>query len=142
MSTDGKVLYEYPFSERVRTLLRLEDLFDKLMYFCAQEHAYCHHTALLTLFEILEVTSRADLKSDLLQELERHKQSLQALRNNPQVSESALSGVLSEIERAQQNLNATTGKAGQHVRDNEWLMSIRSRAIIPGGTCEFDLPLR
>ena len=34
--TDGKVLYEYPFSERVRTLLRLEDLFDKLMYFCAQ----------------------------------------------------------------------------------------------------------
>ena len=140
MSTDGKVLYEYPFSERVRTLLRLEDLFDKLLYFCAQEHAYCHHTALLTLFEILEVTSRADLRSDLLQELERHKQTLQALRNNPQVSESALSGVLSEIERAQQDLNATTGKAGQHVRDNEWLMSIRSRAIIPGGTCEFDLP--
>ena len=88
MPTDGKVLYEYPFSERVRTLLRLEDLFDKLMYFCAQEHSYCHHTALLTLFEILEVTSRADLRSDLLQELERHKQTLQALRNNPQVSES------------------------------------------------------
>ena len=131
MSTDGKVLYEYPFNERVRTLLRLEDLFDKLLYFCAQEHSYCHHTALLTLFEILEVTSRADLKSDLLQELERHKQSLHALRNNPQVSETALSGVLSEIEQAQQNLNATTGKAGQHVRDNEWLMSIRSRAIIP-----------
>ena len=65
MSTDGKVLYEYPFSERVRTLLRLEDLFDKLVYFCAQEHPYCHHTALLTLFEILEVTSRADLKSRL-----------------------------------------------------------------------------
>ena len=52
-----RFLYEYPFSERVRTLLRLEDLFDKLMYFCAQEHAYCHHTALLTLFEISKVTS-------------------------------------------------------------------------------------
>jgi len=140
MSADGKVLYEYPFSERVRTLLRLEDLFDKLLYFCAQQHAYCHHTALLTLFEILEVTTRADLKSDLLQELERHRQSLQALRNNPQVSESALTGVLAEVEKSQHDLNATTGKAGQHVRDNEWLMSIRSRAIIPGGTCEFDLP--
>ena len=140
MSTDGKVLYEYPSSERVRTLLRLEDLFDKLMYFCAQEHSYCHHTALLTLFEILEVTSRADLRSDLLQELERHKQTLQALRNNPQVSEAALATVLSDIDQAQQALNATTGKAGQHIRDNEWLMSIRSRAIIPGGTCEFDLP--
>ncbi len=140
MAIDREVLYEYPFSERIRTLLRLEDLFDKLLYFCGQEHAYCHHTALLTLFEILEVTSRADLKSDLLQELERHKQTLQALRNNPQVSESALAGVLGEIDRAQQGLNATTGKAGQHLRDNEWLMSIRSRSIIPGGTCEFDLP--
>ncbi len=140
MSTDGLVLYEYPFSERIRTLLRLEDLFDKLLYFCGQQHSYCHHTALLTLFEILEVTSRADLKSDLLQELERHRQTLQGLRNNPQVSEAALASVLAEIEQAQQALNVTTGKAGQHLRDNEWLMSIRSRAIIPGGTCEFDLP--
>jgi len=140
MANDGQVLYEYPFSERIRTLLRLEDLFDKLLYFCEQQHSYCHHTALLTLFEILEVTSRADLKSDLLQELERHRQTLQALRNNPQVSEAALSAVLGEIEHAQQHLNATTGKAGQHIRDNEWLMSIRSRANIPGGTCEFDLP--
>lgn len=134
------VLYEYPFNERVRTILRLEDLFDKLGYFCAQEHPYCHHTALLTLFEILEVTSRADLKSDLLQELERHKQTLLALRNNPQVSEAALAGVLADIDGAQQALNATPGKAGQHLRDNDWLTSIRSRASIPGGTCEFDLP--
>ena len=68
MSIDDQVLYEYPFSERIRTLLRIEDLFDKLLFFCGQQHPYCHHTALLTLFEILEVTSRADLKSDLLQE--------------------------------------------------------------------------
>jgi cell division protein ZapD len=134
------VLYEYPFSERVRTLLRLEDLFDKLDFFCGQQHPYCHHSALLTLFEILEVTSRADLKSDLLQELERHKQSLAALRHNPQVAEEALDGILREIEHAQQTLNSTPGKAGQHLRDNEWLTSIRSRAGIPGGTCEFDLP--
>jgi cell division protein ZapD len=138
--SERAVLYEYPFNERVRTLLRLEDLFDKLAYFCAQSHAYCHHTALLTLFEVLDVTARADLKSDLLQELERHKQSLLALRHNPQVSEAALSGVLADIDRAQQSLNATPGKAGQYLRDNEWLTSIRSRASIPGGTCEFDLP--
>jgi cell division protein ZapD len=142
MSTAGAptIRYEYPFSERIRTLLRLEDLFDKLGFFCAQEHPYCHHTALLTLFEILEVTSRADLKGDLLQELERHKQSLLGLRNNPQVSETALEEVLTGIDSAQQALNATPGKAGQQLRENEWLTSIRSRASIPGGTCEFDLP--
>jgi cell division protein ZapD len=140
MTQDQEVIYEYPFSERVRTLLRLEDLFEKLNYFCIQEHSFCHHTALLTLFEVLEVTTRSDLRGELLQELERHKQSLLALRNNPQVAEEALSSVLAQIDAAQAALNATSGRAGQHLRDNEWLMSIRSRAIIPGGTCEFDLP--
>ena len=134
------ILYEYPFNERVRTLLRLEDLFDKLQYFCAQTHPYCHHTALLTLFEIVEVTSRADLKGEMLQELERHRQSLAGLRSNPQVAQEVLRALLEEIAGAQSLLNGTTGKVGQHLRDNEFLTSVRSRSIIPGGTCEFDLP--
>jgi cell division protein ZapD len=37
-------------------------------------------------------------------------------------------------------LNAVAGKVGQTLTDNDWLMSIRSRAGIPGGTFEFDLP--
>jgi cell division protein ZapD len=137
---DGVILYEYPFTERVRSLLRLEDLFDRLAYFIDQSHPYDHHAALMALFEVLEVTSRTDLKGDLLQELERQRQALGALRNNPQVAQDALAGVLADIEQSQQALNATAGKAGQHLRDNEWLTSIRSRAGIPGGTCEFDLP--
>lgn len=32
------------------------------------------------------------------------------------------------------------GKIGQYLRDNDWLMNIKSRAAIPGGVCEFDLP--
>jgi len=137
---EPNILYEYPFNERIRTLLRLEDLVEKLNYFSAQSHPYCHHAALLTLFEILEITSRSDLKGELLQELERHRQSLLTLRNNPQVSEERLSAVLHDVEQAFAGLNATAGKAGQPLRDNEWLTSIRSRAGIPGGTCEFDLP--
>lgn len=138
--SDRFVLYEYPFSERIRTLLRLEDLFDKLAFFQGQTHPYCHHTALLTLFEILEITSRSDLKGELLQELERHRQALLGLRNNPQVAEDRLAAVLHDVEQAQSALNSVPGKAGQQLRDNEWLTSIRSRAGIPGGTCEFDLP--
>ena len=70
------ITYEYPFNERIRTLLRLEDLFDRVRFFLARQDALDHHAALLTLFEIMEVASRADLKSDLLQELERQKQVL------------------------------------------------------------------
>jgi len=137
---DGVILYEYPFTERVRSLLRLEDLFDRLAFFVGQSHPYCHHAALMALFEILEVTARTDLKGDLLQELDRQRQALLALRSNPQVAQEALAAVLADIEQAYQTLNAASGKAGQHLRDHEWLTSIRSRASIPGGTCEFDLP--
>ncbi|MES1998320.1 MAG: cell division protein ZapD [Pseudomonadota bacterium] len=134
------ICYEYPLSERVRTLLRLEDMFDKVRYFAAQQDSQQHHAALLTLFEILEVASRADLKSDLLQELERQRQSLEALRRNPAISEDRLNEVLAEISRCMSEIHRIPGKLGQHLRDNEWLMSIKQRTSIPGGACEFDLP--
>lgn len=134
------ITYEYPFNERIRTLLRLEDLFDKTLHFAKQEGELEHHVALLTLFEILEVAGRADLKMDLIQELERQRQTLLGYRNNPDISEEALSGALYEIEQASAALLAMAGKIGQYLRENDWLMGIKSRAAIPGGVCEFDLP--
>ncbi len=134
------ITYEYPFNERIRTLLRLEDLFEKTAYFAQMDGPQEHHIALLTLFEILDVAGRADLKMDLIQELERQRQTLLAFRNNPDISEEALSGALYEIEQSSSALLAMTGKLGQYLRENDWLMGIRSRAAIPGGVCEFDLP--
>lgn len=134
------ITYEYPLGERIRTLLRLEDLFEKVLHFSLANGAYEHHTALLALFEILDVASRADLKVDLVQELERQRQILLAFRDNPQISEEALSGALYEIEQASTALLAMAGRIGQYLRESEWLMAIRSRTAIPGGVCEFDLP--
>ncbi len=134
------VRYEYPLNEGIRTMLRLEQLFDRLGQLVARDTALDHHYALATLFEIVDVASRADLKSDLLKELERHKAQLAAFRGNPGVSEAALNGVLGKIDHAFNELNALPGKAGQGLSSNDFLMSIRSRISIPGGTCEFDLP--
>jgi cell division protein ZapD len=120
--------------------LRLEDLFDKAAHFIAAEGDHEHHVVLVTLFEILEVAGRADLKFDLIQELERQRQILLSFRNNPDISEDALSGALREIEQSAAALLAIQGKVGQHLRENDWLMSIKNRAGIPGGVCEFDLP--
>ena len=134
------ITYEYPFNERIRTLLRLEDLYEKFSFFLHQQHPQQHHVALATIFEMLEVAGRADLKSDLLQELERQKQMLLAFRSNPNVQAERLNAVLAELDRSSDTLMAAQGKTGQNLRDNEWLMSIRGRTIIPGGACEFDLP--
>lgn len=132
--------YEFPLNERVRTLLRLEALYAKMARFMEQPNPAEHQVALLTLFEILEVASRADLKPDLLQELERQKRMLTALHNNPEISEVALEATLNEIENTSTRLFDMSGKVGQYLRENEWLMGIKQRASIPGGTCEFDLP--
>lgn len=134
------IVYEYPFNERIRTLLRLEDLYEKFVFFLQQESALQHHVALATIFEMLEVAGRADLKSDLLQELERQKQTLIGFKSNPKVEHEMLDAVLFEVDRAASALASAQGKTGQNIRDNEWLMSIRGRTIIPGGACEFDLP--
>jgi len=132
--------YEYPLSERVRTLLRLEDLYKKVWFFTAKTEPVENHVALVLLFDILEVAGRADLKSDLLQELERQRHSLEGLRDNPAISVDALNQVLREIDHTATRLFQMSGKFGQDLRENEWLMSIKQRSNIPGGVCEFDLP--
>lgn len=134
-------VYEFPLNERIRTWLRLEDLFDKALFFCKEPDSRSHHAALLGIFEIVDVTARSELKSELIQELERQKASLDALRSNPQVDVARLNDILGNITSALSDLHAMTGKIGQHIRDNEWLLGIKGRAGIPGGTCSFDLPV-
>lgn len=134
------ILYEYPFNERIRTYLRLEHLFRRLGELIPRSHPLDHHYALSTIFEVMDVAARADLKSDVLKDLERQKQVLNAYRGNPGVSERALDEVIAQVEACFAHVNGTPGKAGSALTENEWLMSIRSRASIPGGTCEFDLP--
>ncbi len=134
------ISYEFPLNERIRTLLRMESLYERARYFLAKEHPLDHHTALTALFEILDVAGRADMKSELMQELERQKAGLSALRTNPAISEAALDDVLGEIDRASSNLFLASGRTGQELRENEWLMTIKQRSAIPGGVCEFDLP--
>jgi cell division protein ZapD len=132
--------YEHPLNERVRTLMRLEDQFTRARFFAAQDAAPDHHAALLSLFEVTDVAARADLKTDVLQELERQKQLLGPLRSNPQIDQDTLVQLLGEIDIASGRLLGQAGKTGSQLRDNEWLMAIKQRAGIPGGVCEFDLP--
>src|SRR5207247_9910547 len=94
------ITYEYPLNERIRTLLRLEDLFERANHFVAEEDSRAHHAALMTWFEILAVAGRAELKSDLLQEPERQKQILLGFRNNLQIAEGVLREVIYAIDHA------------------------------------------
>jgi cell division protein ZapD len=134
------ILYEYPFNERIRTYLRLEHLFRRLGELAAREHPTDHHYAITTIFEVMDVAARADLKMDVLKDLEKQKHILNSYRGNPAIAETVLDEVIGQLEGCFAALNNLSGKAGQTLTENDWLMSIRSRVGIPGGTCEFDLP--
>jgi len=134
------ILYEYPLHERIRTYLRLEHLFVRLHQLAARMDDLDHHFALVTLFEIIDVAARADLKSDLLKDIDKQRHMLDAFRGNPAIAEAVLDKVIGELDQCFEALSSQPGKAGQSLTENDWLMSIRSRISIPGGTCEFDLP--
>ncbi len=134
------ILYEYPFNERVRTYLRLEHLFERLGQLIARDDALDHHFAFVTIFEIIEVAARSELKADVLKDLEKHKQHMHAFRGNHNIVQDVLEGVIAQIEASFVAVNTQSGKAGSVLNDNEWMTSVRSRIAIPAGTCEFDLP--
>lgn len=134
------ILYEYPFNERIRTYLRLEHLFRRLGELVPRDHPLDHHFALITIFEVMDVAARADLKSDVMKDLEKQKQLLDTYRSSPAIAEEVLNGVIGQLEHCFDALNNQPGKAGQSLTESDWLMSIRSRVNIPGGACGFDLP--
>jgi len=120
------ILYEYPLNERIRAYLRLHQLFNRLGQLIARSEALDHHFALTTLFEIIEVASRSELKSDVLKDLERQKQLYNGYRGNPAISEKALDGLIAQLDEHFESLNQVTGKIGQSLNDNDFLMALRS----------------
>jgi cell division protein ZapD len=134
------IFYEHPLNERIRTLMRLENTFTRLRVFSQRKTAADHQVAMQTLFELLDIAARADMKSDLLQELERQKLVLNGWRERPDVDQKQLANLLADIDHTITDALAQTGKAGAAMRENEWLMSIKQRMSLPGGVCGFDLP--
>jgi cell division protein ZapD len=135
-----EVVFEHPLNERVRNWLRLEEICLRLRVLSGRDGRVDHTYALTALFDVVELATRVDVKSDMLQELERQRQFWLAQDGNPMVSQEALSTFVSTIEQIANSLRLQVGKPGQHLRDIEWLMNVKQRANIPGALCEFDLP--
>ena len=121
--------FDHPLSERVRSLIRIEHLFNRFNHTADSDDKWSHHVALSSLFEIMECSSRAELKLDILQELERQRQVGK--------HDSAL---LERLNQAAQDLQEVQQKFGQHIRENEWLMALKQRIVVAGGTTPVELP--
>jgi len=133
------ILYEYPCNERVRNLLRLEHLFDRLFFFADQQDPRQHQIAVATLFDLLDICDRSDLRSAIMQDLDRQRANLTALKLHPDVDQARLVQMLQDIQRIASELS-TQGRIAQPLRDNEWLAALRGRLAVPGGASQVDTP--
>lgn len=132
--------YEQPLNERIRTLMRLESLYDQMLSCLSGSSPAASRNAVNTLLEIQHIFSRTDIKTDILKELERLSNAFESLNKNPNVDNTKLSSILNELDIFIDELHDHHGPIGQELKKNELLNGIRQRSSIAGGSCAFDLP--
>lgn len=139
-SAPQRITYEHPLNERVRTLLRLEFLFNQGRFGIDGDSTWHSRLAVDTLVDIVALLSRGDLRSEIQKELEQLVSSLEALGQRPGVDSGVLGPLLEECRDLAKRLRAAPPGIPAIVRDNEFLAAVAQRSGIMGGTCGFDLP--
>ncbi|HEC17680.1 MAG TPA: cell division protein ZapD [Sedimenticola sp.] len=134
------IIYEHPLNERIRTLLRLEHLFERIAFHMPRPETWSSRAAINGLLDIINILTRADIKSEVIKELERHSASLDRIRAAPGIDMQRLGSILKELEINTARLRQLNGQIGRNLRENDFLNGIMQRSGIPGGNCAFDLP--
>jgi cell division protein ZapD len=137
---DEMLVFEQPLNERMRTFLRLDFLYNQALYHNESATQWGCRAAMTSLLDILAIITRADVRSDVLKELERHLSILNEYQTKPGVDSGRLKTVMSNLLRLRADLLNAGAAFLQPLRDSEFLNAIKHRSAIPGGTCEFDLP--
>ena len=132
--------YEQPLSERMRTFLRLEVLYQQMLYNSEKEADWATRATISSLLEILAILSRGDVRSEVLKELDQQLSVLQRFQSQPGVDKGRLDSLVNNLLTSRDQIGRIGASFLQPIKDSEFLNAIKHRSAIPGGTCEFDLP--
>ena len=132
--------FEQPLSERMRTFLRVEFLYEQTLFHVGESTEFSARAAVAALLEILTILGRGDVRTDVNKELERHAELLGRYRSQPGVDPARLTGLIDNIDELKQRLAEAGPQVVNPLKECDFLTTIRHRSAIPGGTCMFDLP--
>jgi len=138
--SEAPILYEQPLNERMRTLLRLEYLYQQFLFHIDLPAQSASRVVIGNILDIIAILSRGDVRNDVLKELERQLYIFDRYQHQPEVDGSRLDSVLHKLQHLRRELIAVGPQYLQPLRESEFLSAIKHRSAIPGGTCEFDLP--
>ncbi len=132
--------FEQPLTERLRTFLRLEFLYQQALFHMDSDADFASRAVITSLLDIKAILLRGDVRAEVLKELDRHIKQLNHYRDQPGVDQSRLTRILEQLATQQSALHDTGPHFLQRLKESEFLSAIKHRSAIPGGTCEFDLP--
>ena len=136
----GRVESEQPLTERMRTFLRIELLYRQACFHSEDATELGTRAAISSLLEILTILSRADVRADVVKELERQGKILVSFARRPGVDPARLQSFVDELHALQEDLANCSPKFIAPLKECDFLNNIKHRSSIPGGTCMFDLP--
>ena len=131
--------YEQPLNERMRTFLRLEFLYQQMLYNIELDNTWATRAATSSLLEIMAILTRGDVRSDVHKELDQQIETLQKYQTQPQVDAKRLGTLINNLAETRSAVGSVGTKFLQELKESEFLSAIKHRSAIPGGTCEFDL---
>ena len=138
--TGQATYYEQPVSERMRTFMRLEFLYQQLLYNSDRESDWATRATISSLLEIMAILSRGDVRSEVHKELDLQLKVLQRFQSQPGVDTRRLDSLVRNLIDSRAELSSVGTSFLQPLKDSDFLNAIKNRSAIPGGTCEFDLP--
>ena len=130
--SDHTVVFEQPLNERMRTFLRLDFLYSQALYHNEMASQWGTRAAVSSLIDILAITTRSDVRSEALKELERQLTQLAEFQSKPGVDTNRLKTLIANLTRLRTEL-LNTGIANlQPLKDSDFLNAIKHRSSIPG----------
>src|SRR5215203_6887322 len=113
--------YEQPLNERMRNFLRLDFLYQQAVHHHTLPDPWSTRAAVSALLEILAITQRGDIRSEVLKELERQTSQLAAFSTRPGVDSNRLRVLLTKLTRMRDELSSVGALFMQKLRDSEFL---------------------
>jgi len=127
--------YEFPLNERIRKFLRIEEIFMKMEAQIAIKKEFSEFSCFNTLFDIMATASRADLKVELIQEIEK-----QRLKFKTKIKTKKNIQTIAELNQIRIMLEKSKMITGFNFGGDKFLHEIKTRSDSPYGIVSSDFP--
>ena len=127
--------YEFPLNERIRKFLRIEEIFKRMEVQMSVKKEFSEFSCFNTFFDIMATASRADLKVELIQEIEKQRFKLKSkIKTKKNIK------TIADLNRIRIKLEKIKVVTGFNFGGDKFLHELKTRSDSPYGIVTTDFP--